>query len=182
MSDRTNCPKCGVKAASVAGFTRSRKCCTPEERFWGRVQKTDTCWLYTGAKDQTGYGYLHNPLGKVPRYTTAHRYSWVLANGPVPAGLHVLHKCDVHACCNPAHLFVGTAKDNMADCAAKGRSTRGERNRQSRLTDEQVREIRRDFVKVSTCKTNTKELAARYGVGIGAISAITRGDTWKHLL
>lgn len=96
----------------------------PVEAFWLKVDKAGPggCWLYTGFRKWDGYGWLARYFNGKVRYLTAHRYSWILANGPVPDGLHVLHKCDVPACCNPAHLFLGTHQDNMKDRKAKGRT------------------------------------------------------------
>ena len=73
----------------------------PEERFWEKVEKTETCWLWTAAKYPGGYGVfgIHPKVMKA-----AHRFSWELANGPIPEGLWVLHKCDVRHCVRPDHL------------------------------------------------------------------------------
>lgn len=78
------------------------------------------CWLWTGAM-QRGYG----TMCLVKRFFGAHRVSYELHKGPVPQGLHVLHKCDVRACVNPDHLFVGSRSDNMQDMMAKGRQRTG---------------------------------------------------------
>ena len=98
----------------------------PELRFWPKVNKAgaDECWLWNGYIDcQTGYGIF--------RYETstghggAHRFSWLLHNGEIPNDLHVLHKCDVRACVNPKHLFLGTNYDNIMDMVRKGRNRNG---------------------------------------------------------
>lgn len=74
------------------------------------------CWLWIGVDDgDTGYGRFG------PRQHQAHRVSWLLYRGPIPAGLFVLHRCDVPRCVNPTHLFLGTQTDNVRDCIAKGR-------------------------------------------------------------
>lgn len=87
------------------------------KRFWSYVDKTAECWIWNGARQTTGYGTV-GFNGKLYR---AHRIAYVIANGPVPDGLYVLHSCDCPPCCNPAHLRAGTQKENMADIGIKGR-------------------------------------------------------------
>lgn len=96
-----------------------------EDRLWPRVRKDESgCWLWTGAKKQGGYGKIS--AGGDNGWVLTHRVAWELTNGLIPAGLMVCHRCDVPACCNPGHLFLGTARDNMQDMIAKGRHCHGE--------------------------------------------------------
>jgi hypothetical protein len=91
---------------------------TPFEQCFDR--SATGCWLWTKAKTTDGYGQKHID-GKLEY---AHRLSWKLHRGEIPAGLFVLHKCDVRNCINPEHLFLGSCKDNVLDARAKGRLTR----------------------------------------------------------
>lgn len=90
-------------------------------KCWG----TDgICWVWTGARMPTGYGIIRYP-GKKGSHTGAHRISYMLHNGNIHSGLHVLHRCDNPSCVNPSHLFLGTPKDNMQDMLRKGRQRGG---------------------------------------------------------
>ena len=91
-----------------------------EVRFWTHVNKTDSCWLWTGEKTWNGYGRITLDGKK----EVAHRVAWFLAHGTMPPReLHVCHHCDIPACVNPAHLFIGTRSDNMQDASKKGHLT-----------------------------------------------------------
>jgi hypothetical protein len=88
-----------------------------EERFFQKVNKTDSCWLWTGAPNSRGYGSF-----AVNRKTTsAHHYSYIIHKGEIPDGLIICHTCDVPACVNPEHLWADTYSANSRDMFNKNR-------------------------------------------------------------
>lgn len=91
-------------------------------RFWSKVDKTSTCWLWTGMPNGWGYGTFKVSAGN-DRF--AHRLSWEIHKGPIPKGLCVCHKCDRPICVNPDHLFLGSHRDNRDDAIRKGRWPKG---------------------------------------------------------
>ncbi len=149
---------------------------TLEERFWSKVDKTtaDGCWLWTRSC-RHGYGTFSLSDGML---APAHRVAWVLTHGPIPDGLWVLHACDVRACVNPAHLWLGTREDNMQDMVKKGRSALGEKNGRSVLSKAQVIVLRRLY---ATGEAGGAELARRFGVSPSNVDYILQGVTWPHL-
>lgn len=148
--------------------------------FWDRVipEPNTGCWLWLGGSVRAGYG--HFPLRG--RMVLAHRFAWAEAHGPVPPGLFVCHRCDNPPCCNPAHLFLGTARDNMRDKDAKGRGRyvgahsplRGERHPRAKLTWEAVASIRERHAAGAAIRG----LARGFGVSQKAIQKIVRGEHW----
>jgi len=149
------------------------------ERFWDKVEKTESCWLWRGSKTNKGYGEM-NTGGDHSRNQNefVHRLSWVLHFGPIPDGLNVLHHCDTPLCVRPDHLFLGTQADNMHDCKVKGRargpSFKGEEHPMAKLTVQDVREIRGS---AQSCRV----MAARFNVVYTHISSIRRRKTWRHI-
>jgi len=90
----------------------------PAARFEAHVDKSGDCWKWTGPLSDGGYGKFS--CGQVKR--RAHRVAYEMYVGPIPDGMHVLHRCDNPPCVNPTHLFLGTHLDNMRDMEAKGRA------------------------------------------------------------
>src|SRR5258708_1136501 len=85
--------------------------------FWAKVEKSDACWLWRGARTKADYGQI-KINGKV---FYAHRVSWFIHFGNIPDTLSVCHRCDNPPCIRPDHLFTGTARDNARDMIMKGR-------------------------------------------------------------
>lgn len=140
-------------------------------RFWRKVARRgdDECWLWTGAKTK-GYGNVGLRVnGRYVRFC-AHRISWFLANGSIGVGdnNNVLHRCDVPACVNPAHLFLGSLADNLEDARQKGRLKLGAFRK---LSDDAYRDIlRKPYVYGSGAA-----LALKYGVHPSYVSSIRNG-------
>lgn len=151
-----------------------------EDRFWAKVEKgrDGECWGWTGTTSVTGlpYGRLSLP-GRESGTVAAHRLSWELHNGAIPEGIFVLHQCDNPRCTNPAHIFLGTHADNMADRNAKGRQARqqGIAHGMSTLTPAIVRSIR-------AAPGLHRDVAARFGVHKSHVSQIKRRVLWPHVL
>lgn len=134
------------------------------------------CLLWTGLKFNTGYGALWRNGNQVQ----THRLAWEFWRGPIPEGLSVLHKCDVRACINPDHLFLGTQRDNIHDMLAKGRAKppRGNGHPHAKLNDVAVRVIRvMRRKRLATCQA----LADAYHTNISVISEAATGKSWRHI-
>jgi hypothetical protein len=165
---------------SSYGKTRPKQ---PEaDRFWSKVRPEPggECWLWTGRLDRDGYGQFHRTYVLAERKAKpipAHRWAWESHFGPIPDGLLVCHKCDVPACVNPAHLFLGTQLDNRRDCKSKCRTARGTGHGLVKLNDDKVREIRARYA----AGERQRALAGEFGVVQTMISSIVRRKTWTHI-
>ena len=144
-----------------------------EQRFWSKVNKTATCWLWTAGYFGNGYG----AFGVNRINVGAHRYSYTLHKGEIGEGLVIRHTCDVRACVNPNHLIIGTPKDNINDMVERNRQAKGINCCNTKLTEDDVREIRifRGF------GFEYDELGSMYGVNKTTIGRIITGKTWSHI-
>ncbi len=177
---------------SSAAIVHSPRFCRRASRFWRKVDQphVDSCWPWTGLKNEDGYGIACGPTG---RNVYAHRWSWELLRGPIPDGMCVLHRCDNPPCCNPTHLFLGDRTDNAIDKTEKGRvprgaahwtalhpeliTTRGERQYGAKLTDDDVRAIR---TRAGSGEAQRK-VARAFGISQGHVSNIVRHLKWGHV-
>jgi hypothetical protein len=153
-------------------------------RFWSKVEKTETCWQWTAGCFRAGYGAFQYQR----RAWKAHRFAYMLTHGPIPEGLNVCHHCDNPACVRPDHLFLGTFADNSADMVAKGRQGKGDnvptehrrrgvRHHRAKVTEDDVREIRRRH---GAGETQTA-LAAIFGLDQTTVSDLVRWKIWRHV-
>lgn len=143
-----------------------------EGRFWSKVSHEDSgCWRWNAGLYTRGYGCFHVE-GK-PQY--AHRVSFSLYYGAVPLGAVICHSCDNVWCVNPRHLFAGTQAENLADMAAKGRSTLGEKNPRSKLNALEVAAIRQMY---GSSGLTQHAIAELFGVQRTAVSRIITGARW----
>ena len=155
-------------------------CC----RVWFYVEistNPDGCWIWTGATNKHGYGFLSNP-GNRNSNTLAHRALYELVNGPIGAGLVLMHSCDNPPCCNPSHLTPGTQAENVLDAWRKGRmkpprGQRGEEHPAAVLTVEKVHLIRR----LSADGISQVAIARQVGASRSAVGTVVRGERWVHV-
>jgi hypothetical protein len=158
-----------------------RRFLSPRDRFMERVEMIPEagCWIWTGPTDTRS---THLPYGRfwvAGTTAIAHRFAWQEFIGPIPQRMIVCHRCDVPYCVNPSHLFLGYPKDNTQDMMQKGRDARcretrrGEKSNFSKLTQQQVQEIR-------VASGKQRDIAAQYGISQTCVSLIKRGVNWKH--
>lgn len=149
------------------------------DKFWDQVDVRgyDDCWEWKGATTSNGYGAYHR--------TRAHRRAYELHVGPIPSmgsKIHVCHSCDNRLCCNPGHLWVGTARANKRDCINKGRHVLpvwhcGEKNKAAKLTQKQADEIWARLQKGEA----TLDLAYEFSISRSTIYRIKYGVNWRRV-
>jgi HNH endonuclease len=150
------------------------------EKLPGRIVKkiafepNTGCWLWARPLHPSGYGLVMYR----GRQWSAHRLVYTLTRGDIPDGLCVCHTCDVRACVNPGHLWLGTSAENVADAIAKGRAPCGERHGSAKLTEQHARDARTTYVRGVVTYA---ELARRYGVAPNVIYRAINQRTWKHV-
>lgn len=154
---------------------------TMEFRFWKHVDKRgpNECWRWTADCSRSGYGSIWDR--ETNRNVSAHRFSYMLANGEIPKGAFVMHSCDNKWCVNPAHLSIGSAKENTNDAIKRGLRpacaipiVKGENHPKSKLTLEQAK-----FIKAHP-ELGHKQIADMWGLSPNCIRGVRIGRTWKE--
>jgi HNH endonuclease len=149
-----------------------------KDNFWSHVVKTESCWLWQGCGFSGGYGRVRLSRNSS---ITAHRASWMLTHGDIPADkMMICHKCDVRRCVRPDHLFLGTAADNVHDCIAKNRrpiSPRGADHPMAILNLQPILDIRY----ARSCGIRGVDLATLYKVSPQVICLIVKRKSWAHV-
>lgn len=162
-------------------------------RFAQRVTRKESCWEWDGCKLKGKFPYGRFNING--RLFLTHRVAFLIHHGVDPVGKMVCHRCDNPACVNPAHLFLGTAKENALDCAKKGRSNKpsgeahyyakhpdetmkGEKNPSAVLAESDIPNIRTEYASGST---SLKKLAQKYGVAFSTIAFVIHRKTWSHI-
>lgn len=164
----------GVMKPNKTSFKKGDNSIPLEKRFWEKVKKTNTCWLWLGFKDTNGYGKVM--VREKGGAKLAHRISYELRYGELERKRLVCHKCDNPSCVNPKHLFIGTHKDNSQDMVSKNRDCSGERASYAKLNWDKVNEIRARYLKDNISQ---RELAKLFNVSQPQINAIVNVRSWK---
>jgi hypothetical protein len=171
------------------------------ERFWSKVRKTETCWIWTGYCNPSGYGEIQRGR-RGEGAERASRISWEIHFGSIPEEMCVLHRCDNPPCVNPEHLFLGTRADNNHDMINKGRRNiplsslrrgdnhphrlhpenvaRGEQTYHAKLTADNVRYIR-NILSGPYIFGQSAQLSRTFNVSKSVITAVMKRHTWKHI-
>ena len=143
-----------------------------------RVPELGECWVSTYGTGSDGYAkFMLTVSPKKVRLVRVHRQMYELIVGPIPEGFHALHKCDVRACCNPRHIFLGKDLENQHDRMEKGKGNDGSRHGRSKLVEEQVKEIKL----LIAAGVVFGSIAETYGVSRPTISLISLGKIWDHV-
>lgn len=177
----------GVKTMAQRGVNRViLASCYPDSvvgRFWSKVNiaQDNQCWLWSASVNKKGYGSFSpgRKLYSIAGTKIAHRFAFLFGKGSLVKDLLVCHSRDTPGCCNPDHLWQGTAAENSSDMVRKCRSPRGEKQGMTLLTNSDVKAIKHCL---DCGRFEQKELADKFCVSQQTISRINTGKDWSHIL
>lgn len=152
-------------------------------RFWSKVSKSankEECWDWRAAIGRGGYGKFHVSVNKKEKSLVASRVAYFLYYQINPGERLVLHRCDRAVCTNPAHLFLGSHKENMKDKVQKNRcnAVQGSKNKRAKLSESIIPEI----ISERLSGKSHHDIAKKYGVAQSTIWKIFAGEKWKHIV
>jgi hypothetical protein len=181
------CVECGTEFYAPPSHREKRSYCSRKcrasaqskwqhvplaDRFWEKVDKSGECWIWTAAMLKTGYGSIRVE-GKALR---AHRVAYELTHGKIPEGMLLRHSCDNPKCVNPAHLIVGTKRENTQDALERGQHVVGEDHYKAKIPNQAIDTIRAALA----AGVSGKYLAKQFGVDQSMISQIKHGRKRKY--
>lgn len=156
-------------------MARPKKGTTFWDRVYSHVEKDGDCELFTGHRDECGYGRIN----RGDRLVRLHREVWMRDNGPIPEGAVIMHTCDQPACIEPSHLQLGVQADNIADMMTKGRhrALKGSKSPRAKLHEQNIPVIRAMLIRGDTCAS----IGLLFGVTDAMIRHIKKGRAWTHV-
>lgn len=189
-----DCRECRTKYLKVKRHERERKICpvcklehniglcvecSDKCKILNRHKKVNGCWEWNGKLNNSGYGCFQKVIDGKKVEVRAHRVSYEIWKGEITEGMQVCHTCDNPSCCNPDHLWLGTAKENVQDCVKKGRRLNARKRAvaSGKITEEQVIEMRELYRN----GTSRKDLEKRYGMSQSQVSGILTYKFWTQI-
>lgn len=151
------------------------------DRFLSKIAYTaniNNCWDWMGGISRGGYGNFGVRINNATKNIICTRLSYFIHNNKDPYGFAVLHKCDNRKCVNPNHLYLGSNKDNSEDMVQKNRQASGVNNGSSKLSEQQVIEIRKEYVFRTV---SFQKLANKFNLAKATVKSIIKRETWKHI-
>jgi Autographiviridae endonuclease len=153
-------------------------------KFWAKVRRSKDCWEWTGQPNANGYGAFHWWAHGKSRATQAHRVSWFLTHGPIPADMYVLHMCDNRKCVRPSHLFLGTQQDNIKDMHAKHRWKMNNPSRRDGSLNPCAKHTERDIHRMLALHKagfSQVRISRLFGISRPQLCMIVNNKAWRHV-
>lgn len=151
------------------------------ERFWPKVKKTESCWLWTGAVKSCEEHRAYGVFWDGGRLVAAHRFAFELMCRPLLSGEIVMHLCNIPRCVNPQHLQAGNQSKNILQAFESGRREAGRcygsRHPGAKLSEKDAALIK----KMASRGLKHRDIARRFSVAYSLVGRIARGESWRHI-